>query len=225
MNSHETWRHFRNTAPATIPLDDLFQENISKDLEILDWGCGTGRISLELQKKGYHVTGFDINKHNIDEANRFASKSNTHFKNRVKFDVANAMDLPYPDESFDVCLMQAFMTTIDNKDDRRIILGEANRILKGSGILYMAEFGQTWENPLYRKRYLSSYRLTQEMCTFIVTEDGTSNTTEIYRAHHYSEEELKSLLEPFFKIHLIQKRIFTSYHGNKVNGFIIIAYK
>jgi len=225
MNSHKTWRYFKKTVPTTIPLDDLFQENISKDLEILDWGCGTGRISLELQKKGYHVTGFDINQHNIDEANESASKSNTLFKNRVKFDVANAMDLPYPDESFDVCLMQAFMTTIDNTDDRRIILGEANRILKRNGILYMAEFGQTWENPLYRKRYLSDYRLTQEMCTFIVTEDGTSNTPEIYKAHHYSEEELKSLLKPFFRIHLIEKRSFTSYHGNKVNGFIIIAYK
>ena len=225
MNSHEAWRCFSKSTPSTIPLDRLFLKNISKDLKILDWGCGTGRISLELQSKGYHVTGFDINHHNIDAAHNSAAKSNRIYKNRVKFDLANAMDLPYPDESFDVCLMQAFMTTIDNLDDRSIILEEANRILKFNGILYMAEFAQTWENPLYKKRYLTDYKLTKEMFTFIVTEDGTSNTPEIYRAHHYSEEEIKSLLEPFFRIKLIEKRIFTSYHGNRVNGFIIIAHK
>ncbi|MDI6644559.1 MAG: class I SAM-dependent methyltransferase [Methanobacteriaceae archaeon] len=225
MGTHESWRYFSLETPGSVPLDELFLEKVSKDLKILDWGCGTGRISLELQSKGYHVRGFDINNHNINAAKKSASKSNRIYKNMVKFDLANAMDLPYHDESFDVCLMQAFMTTIDNIADRSIILEEANRILKSNGILFMAEFGQTWENPIYKKRYLSDYKLTREMCTFIVTKDGTSNTPEIYRAHHYSEKEIKSLLEPFFRIDLIEKRIFTSYHGNKVNGFIVIALK
>ncbi|AXV38615.1 MAG: class I SAM-dependent methyltransferase [Methanobacteriaceae archaeon] len=224
MNSHHKWKHFNRKTPVSVPLDKLFYEKVSHDLNILDAGCGWGRIALQLQREGYNVTGFDINPKNIASANEFAQKFNSIYENKINFTVANALNLPYEDESFDVYLMQAFMTTIVDVDDRLSILMEAQRILKTGGILYIADFGQTWD-PVYKKRYLSDYKVTGEMCTFIVRENGNPDGVEIYRAHHYSEKELKNLLRPLFRIDLIEKRVFTSYHGNKVNGFIVIASK
>ncbi|MGC9516864.1 MAG: class I SAM-dependent methyltransferase [Methanomicrobiales archaeon] len=225
MNSHLNWKKFSKKIPSTVPLDKLFLDKISTDKEILDWGCGWGRIDFELQEKGYTVTGFDINSELISISKDFAVNTNSKHENKVQFHVANALNLPYDDKSFDVCLMQAFMTTVVDVDDRSSVLNEANRVLGEDGIIYMAEFAQSWENPIYRDRYLSDFDLTGEKCTFIVTKDGTVNTAEIYRAHHFSEQELRDLIEPFFNIDIIEKREFTSYHGNWSNGIIIIASK
>ncbi len=34
--------------------------NFNKSLKILDVGCGTGRHSIELTRRGYSVTGIDL---------------------------------------------------------------------------------------------------------------------------------------------------------------------
>jgi len=77
----------------------------------------------------------------------------------------------------------------------------------------------------YKERYDKHFPITKENWTFIVTEDGTSNTKEIYRVHHYTRDELNNLLIPRFNIKSFNNTTFTSYHGNIVNGFIIFAKK
>ena len=95
--------------------------------------------------------------------------------------------------------------------------------VKKDGTIYLGVFGQTWKNPKYKQRYEDHLPITQEKGTFIVTQDGTPNTPELYRVHHYTEEELINLLEPRFCIQTFENTTFTSYHGNKANGFIITA--
>lgn len=191
----------------------------------MDFGCAWGRIPFELQEKGYNVVGFDVNEAEIKRAKRFTEESNRKHEAQVKFDVADALNLPYEDNSFDACLMQAFMTTLIGPSHRGRVLDEAKRVLKPNGILYIGEFGQTWKNPKYKERYEAHFPITKERGTFVVTEDGTQNTPELYRAHHYTEKELKKLLETRYKIELFKKTIFTSYHKNKANGFIVVARK
>jgi SAM-dependent methyltransferase len=38
----------------------LLQDLIDKDEKVLEEGCGTGRLFLEMQKAGYDITGFDF---------------------------------------------------------------------------------------------------------------------------------------------------------------------
>ena len=50
---------------GTIGECDFIENEISRDrsLKILDVGCGTGRHSIELSKRGYTVTGIDLSKY------------------------------------------------------------------------------------------------------------------------------------------------------------------
>jgi len=41
-------------------VQQFIEEQNNKDLSILDCGCGTGEIVIELAKKGYNINGFDI---------------------------------------------------------------------------------------------------------------------------------------------------------------------
>jgi len=226
MDSTLAWKKFANgQTPWSVTLDKIFYEKVPTGSKVLDFGCTWGRVPLELQEKGYNVVGFDINEAEILKAQEFAKESNQKYKVQVQFDVADALKLPYEDNSFDACLMQAFMTTLTNPEHRTKVLDEAKRVLKENGTLYMGVFGQTWDNPKYQERYDAHFPITNEKGTFIVTEDGTPNTPELYRVHHYTREELSDLLNPRLTVENFNDTIFTSYHGNKANGFIILAKK
>ena len=105
--------------PSTVELDELFFENVPEGSKVLDFGCAWGRIAFHLQKNGYTVTGFDLNDNAIASANETARKTNVVHDERVKFQTANATELPFPDESFDACIIQAFLTTIIQPEDRK----------------------------------------------------------------------------------------------------------
>jgi 2-polyprenyl-3-methyl-5-hydroxy-6-metoxy-1,4-benzoquinol methylase len=49
---------------------EILHKNCGTGLKILDIGCGSGYMSLELARNGYHVTAIDISKESIDVANK-----------------------------------------------------------------------------------------------------------------------------------------------------------
>jgi ubiquinone/menaquinone biosynthesis C-methylase UbiE len=225
MERESGWKQFKGKeTPSTVQIHELFYKKVHEGSEVLDFGCAWGRIAFELQRKGYSVTGFDINGNAIGDALETARKTNETLEEKVKFHTANAMELPYPDKSFDACIVQAFLTTITSPEDRIKILSEAYRVLKDDGILYLADFGQNWENPYYRDRYKRDYPVTGEKGTFIVTDDSQPNK-ELFIAHHYTRAELINLVKYEFKVENFHETIFTTFHGNRTKGYIIIARK
>jgi ubiquinone/menaquinone biosynthesis C-methylase UbiE len=226
MEGNTNWERFKGRdTPSTVELSDHFYEKVKPEYKILDFGCAWGRIGFELQSNGYSVTGFDLNKNAILDAQETSKKTNEKYENKVKFHLANAMELPYPDETFDACILQAFLTTIINPDDRIKIIYQANRILRKNGVLYLADFGQNWENTHYRERYISDYLVTGEMGTFRVKDKSDPEGKELFRAHHYTKEELLKLLKGTFKVENFHETIFTTFNGNRTKGYIIIARK
>ncbi len=224
MDTGMGWKQFiDNETPSTVELNKIFHENVPKGTSIVDFGCAWGRIGFELQKKGYNVSGFDMNESSIQFANEQAMETNNNYPGKLEFINANAMDLPYEDDSFDACIMQAFLTTITSRKDRKAVINEASRILVDKGVLYLADFGQNWNDPLYRDRYLRDYPITDEIGSFIVTEDGKPGGRELFIVHHYSLDELKQLLLEKFQIDTIQETNFKTFHGNRTLGYIIMA--
>lgn len=81
--------------------DFIEQElNFNKSLKILDVGCGTGRHSIELSKRGYVITGIDLSESQLACAREKAEENNLQI-NFLKHDARN---LPFNNE-FDVAIM------------------------------------------------------------------------------------------------------------------------
>jgi 2-polyprenyl-3-methyl-5-hydroxy-6-metoxy-1,4-benzoquinol methylase len=74
--------------------------NYNKSLKIIDIGCGTGRHSIELTKRGYNMTGIDLSESQLKRAKKKAKSHNL----KIDFRKLDAMKLPFKKE-FDVAIM------------------------------------------------------------------------------------------------------------------------
>jgi len=74
--------------------------NFNKSLKIIDIGCGTGRHSIELTKRGYSVTGIDLSDSMLGRAKEKAKALNLH----IDFQKHDARKLPFKNE-FDQAIM------------------------------------------------------------------------------------------------------------------------
>ncbi|MEA3311774.1 MAG: methyltransferase domain-containing protein [candidate division WOR-3 bacterium] len=78
----------------------------------LDVGCGTGRYSLELARRGAKkVVGIDVSERMIEVCNRRAKKEN--IEDRARFILADIMEYE-PDEAFDICIGMGLLDYIKN---------------------------------------------------------------------------------------------------------------
>jgi 2-polyprenyl-3-methyl-5-hydroxy-6-metoxy-1,4-benzoquinol methylase len=71
-----------------------------KSLRILDVGCGTGRHSIELTKRGYSVTGIDLSESQLKRAEEKALEQGL----KIDFQQQDARSLSFQNE-FDVAIM------------------------------------------------------------------------------------------------------------------------
>jgi 2-polyprenyl-3-methyl-5-hydroxy-6-metoxy-1,4-benzoquinol methylase len=74
--------------------------NQNKQLRILDIGCGTGRHSIELAKRGYTVRGIDLSENMLGRASEKADEAGVS----VEFIQADARNFSFP-EKFDLIIM------------------------------------------------------------------------------------------------------------------------
>lgn len=105
---------------------------------VLDCATGTGDLALKFKEKvgesGY-VLGADFCKEMIEPAPDKAAEKNLE----VDFEVADAMDLPYEDDLFDI---SSIAFGIRNVDDPVQTLKEMARVVKPGGQVIVLEFGQ-----------------------------------------------------------------------------------
>jgi 2-polyprenyl-3-methyl-5-hydroxy-6-metoxy-1,4-benzoquinol methylase len=87
---------------GTLGECDFIEQELAydKSLKIIDVGCGTGRHSIELTKRGYHVTGIDLS----DSQLAWAREKAKQFDLKIDFQKHDARALPF-DGEFDVAIM------------------------------------------------------------------------------------------------------------------------
>lgn len=107
--------------------------NARSGSRILDVGTGTGRQAFAFAKKGYYVIGIDLSEDMLKIA---------HTKNKyenAKFEIADATNLPFEDNSFDVsCVSFALhdmLSTIREK-----ALKEMARVTKPKGTIVIVDY-------------------------------------------------------------------------------------
>jgi 2-polyprenyl-3-methyl-5-hydroxy-6-metoxy-1,4-benzoquinol methylase len=87
---------------GTIGECDFIEKEINhnKTLKIIDIGCGTGRHSIELSKRGYSMTGIDLSESLLEKAREKAKQNDL----QITFSKYDARDLPF-EKQFDVAIM------------------------------------------------------------------------------------------------------------------------
>jgi tocopherol O-methyltransferase len=134
-----------------------------KPQNIIDVGCGIGGSTLYLAKKfGSQATGITLSPVQAARATERASQANLNA--HVRFEVANALDMPFEDETFDLVWS---LESGEHMPDKTKFLKECYRVLKPGGKIILA----TW-----------CHRETNSLAGDL-TPDEIAHLKEIYRVY------------------------------------------
>ncbi len=125
-----------NFTAGTIGEVDFIEKEIhfNREALILDIGCGTGRHSLELARRGYNITGFDLSSSMIGKAKALALKEGL----KIDFQIRDARDFNF-NESFDLAIMicEGAFPLMETDEMNFSILKNACNSLKPAGKLIL----------------------------------------------------------------------------------------
>ena len=130
---------------------------------IIDVGCGIGGSTLHLaQKFGSKATGITLSPVQASRAKERATEAG--LDSRVQFEVANALEMPFEDNSFDLVWS---LESGEHMPDKTKFLQECYRVLKPGGKMIFA----TW-----------CHRETDSLAGEL-TANETAHLKEIYRVY------------------------------------------
>jgi len=149
---------------------------------LLDAGCGTGYWTALLAGRGFAVTGIDISREMLAAARQ---KAIPH----ASFLLADMMDMPFPDESFDAA---ASITALEFADDPRHAVSEMVRCVKPGGAILIAVLNKSTPTARRRRR----------------------KGSEIFKtAHLFSTKELYELLKHLQNVSVKATAFVLPYRG------------
>lgn len=118
----------------------LSKANFTTSTRVLEVACGTGTTSIDIaQAYGCHVEAVDLDENALSVAKKRAQE--TGFAEKIAFQQANAMSLPFADESFDVLINEGMLTVLPPAGKAKCIQ-EYLRVLKPGGVLLTQDICQ-----------------------------------------------------------------------------------
>jgi tocopherol O-methyltransferase len=115
-----------------------------KPQNIIDVGCGIGGSTLYLAKKfGSQATGITLSP--VQAARAAERARQADLEAQVKFEVANALDMPFEDETFDLVWS---LESGEHMPDKTKFLKECYRVLKPGGKIIFATWCHRETNSL-----------------------------------------------------------------------------
>ena len=166
----------------------LIQHLEPKD-EVLELGCGYGRVTHRLAETSAHVTGIDSAAESIDLARELYPDYVT-----CKYEVMDALELTFPDSSFDkvVCVQNGICAFAV---DRLQLINEALRVTRAGGKVYFSTYSpKFWSHRLKWFQNQAAAGLLGEIDS-VRTGGGVIVCNDGFSSGYVSEEEFRSLAE------------------------------
>jgi SAM-dependent methyltransferase len=111
---------------------DFLLPHVSSDMHLVDVGCGSGELTLDLARQVRRVTGIDDDVGEIESARAAAAASST---TNADFLVGTAYDLPVPRDEADVVLGHSVLEAVERPSD---VVDEMRRVVKPGGLVAVA---------------------------------------------------------------------------------------
>jgi cyclopropane fatty-acyl-phospholipid synthase-like methyltransferase len=127
--SHSELRQFATDEKTAGDVQAL--ERILSPMDrILDLGCGWGRVTCALARRGYNVVGVDLS----DNLLAYARQAAAGLGLNIQFKTGSMLKIPYPDETFNkiICLWGAFNHLL-TRSEQVLSLDEMYRVLRPGG--------------------------------------------------------------------------------------------
>ncbi len=106
----------------------------------LDFGCGLGRHAIFFARKGFSVSAFDLSSDGVAHLHTWAAQEKLNIDTRV----ADMLNLPYADNTFDCLLAYHVISHTDTAGMRKVI-AEIGRVLRPHGEFYVTLCSkETW---------------------------------------------------------------------------------
>lgn len=185
---------------------NIFKEyKIDKDTQVLDLGCGTGKMARKLAREGYQVTAVD---NSMDMLEIAASEEDDH----ILYVLQDMVSLELPqqvDAAVSICdcmnyileeedLKEAFRRVREFLKEDGVFVFDMNSHYKYKEILASNTFAEDredasfiWDNFYDEEERINEYQLS----LFIQNEQGTYNKyEELHLQKAYEQEEVVSFL-------------------------------
>lgn len=130
----ETWAEYYDSQPE---IDILSTHAEFADKKVLEAGCGSGRLSFRISRDDFYLTCVDIVPSLVQHCHKRLIENFAGDQTRLRFEVQDLQDLPYPDDHFDVVLDGWTFSTLEDFDAGA---AEYKRVLDADGALYAIEF-------------------------------------------------------------------------------------
>ncbi len=135
--SEAEWERLdRHRTEYALTLRALTEHLPQPPARVLDCGGGPGRYAIELARRGYQVTLFDLSPANLELAQKKADEAGVTL---AAYEEGSATDLSrFPDAAFDAVLLMGPLYHLLGEEERLQALAEAYRVLKPGGPLFAA---------------------------------------------------------------------------------------
>jgi len=149
----------------------LNMAEIKRGDRALDLCCGTGDIAFALQEAGADVVGIDFSPAMLAVARERAKNVRGRGEPaRLQFLCADALNIPFPDDSFDVVTVGYGLRNLANWERG---LEEMARVARPGGRLLVLDFGKP-ENKAWRMIYFSGLKFLVPLFGKIFCKDAAT---------------------------------------------------
>lgn len=189
----------------TTPLpNEKFLFSLSKNIKILDAGCGYGRVLRYLDEMGFkNLTGFDISKDYIDEAKRICPEAKFFVSSFESFE---------PKDKYGLILLMGVIEYILSDKNQDIFFDKISKSLSNSGYVlletFVVDFKAGW------RQYITGFVNTMHF--------GRFRNSKGFECHHQTVISLKKILQKYFIIESEEAKRYLTWTNNACKGHSFI---